>query len=155
MANVPDPLFLRKVIPSDEEFLFNWANDSETRKWSFNSKAITPGEHKEWFESKIDNPNVVMWILEKLNTPAGLVRLEKKDEAAVLNYLIAPDERGKGLAGRMLKMAMEKKRDYWENMRVLAYTLPENIPSIQSLEKSGFYLKRSDKEKNCYVYAEN
>ena len=49
MAKVSDSLFLRKVITTDEKLLLNWANDSETRKWSFNSKAITPGEHKEWW----------------------------------------------------------------------------------------------------------
>lgn len=152
MANVPNHLFLRKVISADEKLLLNWANDSETRKWSFNSNAIAPSEHKKWFKSKLNDPNVLMWILENVNRPAGLVRLEKEGGEVVLNYLIPPDERGKGLASKMLEMAMDKKKDYWANMRVLAYTLPKNIPSIKSLEKAGFSIMNSTDGKNCYVF---
>ena len=93
-----------------------------------------------------------MWILEDNNRPAGLVRLEKENNEVVLNYLIAPKERGKGLAKIMLEMAMDMKEDYWGNNKVLAYTLPKNIPSIKSLEKAGFSLVESTDKKSLYVF---
>ncbi|MBC8183893.1 GNAT family N-acetyltransferase [candidate division KSB1 bacterium] len=150
MANVSDFLFFRKVTTADEKLLLFWANDPETRKWSFNSNAIAPSEHKKWFKSNLNSPNVLMLILEYEKRPAGLVRLERKDNEVVLNYLIASEERGKGLASKMLEMAMDMKDDYWGNIKVLAYTLPENIASKKSLEKAGFTLLNSAEGKNCY-----
>ena len=98
-----DTLFLRKVTVDDEKLVLLWANDPETRKWSFNSNAITSSGHKKWFKSKLNEQNALMWIFEDNNRPAGLVRLEKENNEVVLNYLIAPKERGKGLAKKCLR----------------------------------------------------
>ena len=146
-------LSLRKVIYTDEILLFNWINDPDVRKWSFNKDSITLDEHKVWFKQKLDDKNILMWILEDDNSPAGLVRLEKNNSEVVLNYLIAYQSRGKGFANKMLKMVMVEVRSHWQNVKVLAYTLPENIASIKSLEKAGFYLENSSDEKNCYVFS--
>ena len=150
MAKISDSLFLRKVIMADKKLLLLWANDSETRKWSFNSNTIAPFEHKKRFKKKLNSPNVLMLILEQGNIPAGLASLEKEDDEIVLNYMIAPEERGQGLASKMLEMAMDIKENYWGNIKVLAYTLPENIASKKSLEKAGFTLMNSSEVKNCY-----
>ena len=91
-----------------------------------------------------------MWILDYNNSPAGLVRLEKYENEVILNYLISTESRGKRLAVSMLKMAINELRCYWNNVKILAYTLPENIASIKSLEKAGFSLENSN-EKKCYV----
>ena len=145
-------LSLRKVNKKDESLLFNWANDSNVREWSFNKKVITLDEHKEWFKRKFSDENVLIWILEDKNMPIGMVRLEKEGNRILLNYLIAPQSRGKKLASKMLGMAMKELNDHWKNVKVLAYTLPENIASIKSLENAGFYLDGSSAEKNCYVF---
>ena len=136
----------------DEKLLLLWANDSETREWSFNSNTITPSEHKKWLKSKLNSQNVLMLMLEYENRPSGLVRLERDDDEVVLSYMIAPEERGQGLASNMLEMAMDMKEDYWGNIKILAYTLPENFASKKSLEKTGFYFVSANNGKNCYVY---
>ena len=143
---------LRKVIKADKDLLFNWSNDPDVRKWSFSKRAIAVNEHTIWFEKKYNDPNVLMWIFEYDNLPSGLVRLEKDNSEVVLNYLIESQSRGKGLASKMLKMAMSEVRSHWQNIKVLAYTLPENIASIKSLEKAGFILDSLGDEKNCYVF---
>lgn len=145
-------LSLRKVIKTDKNLLFKWANDPEVRKWSFSNNAITKSEHKIWFDKKHKDPNVLMWIFEDDNSPAGMFRLEKENNKVLLNYLMASQSRGKGLASKMLKMAINEVKSHWQNIKVLAYTLPENIASIKSLEKAGFCLESSSDEKNCYVF---
>ena len=67
-----ETLSLRKVNKKDESLLFNWANDSDVRKWSFNKKTITLDKHKIWFEGKLSNKNVLIWILEDENISAGM-----------------------------------------------------------------------------------
>ena len=147
-------LSLRKVIKTDEILLFDWINDPDVRKWSFNKNSITLDVHKIWFKQKFDDVNVLMWIFEVNSTPAGLVRLEKDNSEVVINYLISSQSRGKGLASKMLKMAMNEVRSHWQNIKVFAYTLPENIASKKSLEKAGFFLENSSNEKNCYIFNE-
>ncbi len=146
-------LLLRKANINDESLLFNWANDPDVRKWSFNKKIISLSEHKVWFNRKLTNKNIIIWILESSNTPAGMVRFEKKENKILLNYLIAPHWRGQRLASNMLTMAMIELNNYWKNIKVLAYTLPENIASIKSLEKAGFSFENSSTEKKCYVFS--
>ena len=152
MGNSKNHLSLRKVIYTDEILLFNWINDPDVRKWSFGKHFIKLDEHTKWFEKKYNDDNVLMWIFEVNNDPAGLVRIEKEDNKVLLNYLIAPQSRGKRLATKMLKIAMNEVRIHWHNIKVFAYTLPENIASIKSLEKAGFYLEDSSNEKKCYVF---
>ena len=47
---------------------------------------------------------------------------------------------------------MDIKEDYWGNIKVLAYTFPENIASKKSLKKVGFSLMNSAEGKNCYKF---
>lgn len=145
-------LSLRKVINTDEDLLLIWANDPVVRKGSFNKDAITKDEHRIWFDKKHRDPNVLMWIFEVNNSPVGLVRLEKDNNEVVLSYQIASQSRGKGLASKMLKMAMNEVESHWRNIKILAYTLPVNIASVKSLEKAGYCLESSSDEKNCYVF---
>tara|TARA_B100000315_G_scaffold175348_1_gene163860 strand:+ start:841 stop:1314 length:474 start_codon:yes stop_codon:yes gene_type:complete len=152
MDDINNHLSLRKVIYTDESLLFNWANDPDVRKWSFSKNIISLDEHKIWFNKKLNDSNVLMLIFEVNNTPTGMVRLEKENGEVVLNYLIASQSRGKGLASRMLKMAMNEVENHWQSFKVLAYTLPGNIASTKSLEKAGFLLSETDTRKNFLVY---
>ncbi len=152
MIDFKEYISLRKVVRNDEKLIFNWVNDPEVRKWSFNKKLILLDDHKIWFEKKILDPNLSMWIFEVNKSPMGLVRLEKDNDDIVLHYLLAPQARGKGFASKMLKMAVKEIISYRQKIKVFAYTLPGNIASIKSLKKAGFSCVRSNNEKNSYVY---
>jgi RimJ/RimL family protein N-acetyltransferase len=121
------------------------------RQWSFNQDTVVVDEHKAWFNSKVNNAKVLMWIFECENIPAGMVRLEKEGDDVYLNYLIASNSRGGGLASNMLKMAMVEVGDFWKDINVFAYTLPDNIASIKSLERAGFSKHSSTNHKKCYI----
>lgn len=129
-----------------------WENDPDVRKWSFNKKPISIDQHKVWFKRKLADENVLLWIMEDRNLPAGMVRIEKKENMVLLNYLVAPRYRGKKLASKMLGMAITELNNYWKNAIVYAYTLLNNIASIKSLENAGFILDDSNTEKKCYVF---
>jgi len=143
---------LRRAVEKDGPLLFDWINDPAVRQWSFNKDIITLDEHKAWFNSKVNNGNVLIWIFEYENAPAGMVRLEKEDDNVNLNYLIASHSRGKGLASNMLKMATVEVEGYWENINIFAYTLSDNIASIKSLKRAGFSKHSAIKDKKCYIF---
>jgi len=143
---------LRRAVEEDESLLFDWINDPAVRQWSFNKDTITLDEHKAWFKSRVNDGNVLIWIFEYQNAPAGMVRLEKEDDNVNLNYLIASNSRGKGLASNMLKMVTVEAEVYWKNINILAYTLSENIASIKSLKKAGFSKYSETNDKKCFIY---
>ena len=145
-------MILRKVNNNDVDLLFSWINDPIVRDLSFTKNPIELNDHKIWFKKKYKDPNILMWILENHCIPLGLVRLEKNGCEVNLNYLIAPDSRGQGLAPKMLIKSINQVKQYWNNIHILAYTLPENIASIKSLERAGFKFKSKDAEKICYTY---
>ena len=81
-----------------------------------------------------------------------MVRLEKEDDNVNLNYLIASNSRGKGLASNMLKMATVEVEGYWQNINIFAYTLSDNIASIKSLKRAGFSNHSATNDKKCYIF---
>ena len=144
---------LKKVIIDDEELLLKWANDPVVRKGSFNHNTISKVEHHSWFINKLEDPDVLMWIFELNNNPSGLVRFEKNNKGeAVISYQLVKFARGKKLASKMLKLAIEEIEKSWGDIKILAFTLPENLASIKSLENVGFCLIRSIDRKNLYEY---
>ncbi len=152
MIKADNSFTLRNVNSSDKNQLLDWANDIETRKWSFNSKPIKVSEHKKWFNSKNIDKDVAFWIFEFENTPSGVVRFEKYNRKFILHYQIAPQMRGKKLASFMLTEALKKLKKSCLVTEVYAYTYPENLASIKSLKKAGFNLFGNDGGKHCYLY---
>ena len=140
MVNSKNRLSIRKVKKTDLELLFDWSNDPVVRRWSFKKHFLSMDEHKNWFNQRINNENVFMWIFEYNNSPAGIVRIEKNNEEFILNYQISPKSRGKGLATQMLKMTIDEFRNLIPNSNILGYTFPDNIASIKSMERAGFVL---------------
>ena len=153
MDNRNIKLSLRKVIHSHKNLLLNWANDPVVRKGSFQNHMITEDEHEKWFDSKLNNPNVLMWIFTYNGSPAGTIRFEKDKKEVILSYQIAPNYRGKGLGTDMLKMAIERVEYNWHHSnKIMAYTVPGNIASVKSMEKVGFCLESSSNEKIVMYY---
>ena len=148
-------LSLRKVTKDDMGLLFKWVNDPVVRKWSFNKQPITLEEHECWFNEKYNDPSTIIWILEESAQPSGVVRFEKNTNRVLLNYLIAPEARGKKLASKMLLMSIDKLEKFWKGIDIIAYSLPENIASIKSLKKVGFCLLAMDSRQNSYVLQRN
>ena len=143
---------LNRATYEDEKLLFDWINDIDVRRWSFNKNKILLDEHKSWFKNKINDNDSLIWIFRNNGCDIGMVRLEKEDNQAILNYLISAQHRGKHYAAKMLIMAMQKVTEIWDSTRIVAYTLSDNYPSVKSLEKAGFILESSNEEKNCFVY---
>jgi UDP-2,4-diacetamido-2,4,6-trideoxy-beta-L-altropyranose hydrolase len=129
---------LRRVKPEDKELILSWANDPEVRRSSFDSNVISPAQHQMWFSEKFGSPDTLMFIFENQRKPTGLVRLEKDKDRVELSYLIAPRERGKGLASKMLDMAISQKRKIWGSREVFASIVDDNIASKKALLAAGF-----------------
>ena len=142
----------RKVKKKDEKILFEWNNDFQVRRWSFNKKVISLNEHKEYIKKKIKQKNFIMWLFLYNKKPCGLIKISKSKNKAILSYLISKKYRGKKIASIMLFRAKQKFCKKFPNISILAYVLPKNKISTKSLLRAGFTLKGSKKNKKIYIH---
>jgi RimJ/RimL family protein N-acetyltransferase len=125
---------LRKVGPSDRELLFNWANEPDTRNMSINSTPITWENHLSWFDRKLVDESVKMFILAEGEKNIGQVRFEYRDNEWLIGYSIAKEFRGKGLGKQILLAGIGQI----EKGKITGYVKPENLASVKIFRDLGF-----------------
>jgi len=136
---------LRRACSDDVMITFNWANDPEVRRSSYNPNPITLEDHTNWFAKKIKAPNTFYYIVEVNSTPIGQIRFDGEDEV-VISYLIDIEMRGKGLASLILEKGVETLLNDCQSIHsIIGYVKNENVASCKAFEKAGFALS-SDKE---------
>jgi RimJ/RimL family protein N-acetyltransferase len=143
-------LSYRKATKNDALLYFNWVNDSNVRKLSFNSSEIDLDGHMKWFKTRIEDLNCTMLVFqneEKLNI--GQIRIQKEtDSEALIGISIAKEHRGNGYSSEMLKMTsdsfFENNRDY----RINAFINISNLNSKYAFEKAGFEFEKELMFKN-------
>ena len=95
---------IRKVQIKDLYITYDWANDSNVRKFSFNKNKITLKEHANWFFTTLENSDREYYILEVNGKAAGSIRFDlEENHIAKINYLLDPIFKGKGLGTYLLE----------------------------------------------------
>ena len=134
-------LELRSVEAKDCELLWKWANDPEVRAASFSKEAIAWNEHVTWFSNKLADRNSRMFLALENGVPVGQIRLDRISEGeAEIDISVAPEQRGRGCASRMLVQAAGEAFRDGSTVRLHGFILPTNRASIQAFEKAGFHL---------------
>ncbi len=114
-------LKLRRTTLTDLEITYQWASNSEIRKFSFNKNPIFRDEHTNWFNNKLHAEDCCFLILENiLGTPLGSIRVDLKNSKGTISYLVDPVYQGNGYG----KLILQLLEDY----------ISENSLSIASLE---------------------
>jgi len=101
-------LNLRHATPADAKLYFDWANDPVVRANSFHHAPIPWEEHLGWFERKLSDRKVRLYVAELRGLPVAQVRFELADGRAMISLSIAADARGKRLGSALLKLAARK-----------------------------------------------
>ena len=140
-------LSLRLAESTDKDLLLEWANDQEVLRWSWRRNGpIKESAHKKWFEEKRASRRTELLIAESDNIPCGLVRVEEEETLVSIHYSISRPFRGRGLAKKMLSMAIKRIQNRWPARTIYAETFPENHASINSLISVGFLLESEDEK---------
>lgn len=106
----------------DAGLLHRWANDPDTRRWSFTTDPIPWDVHRAWLEGVLREG--VLLIGEDESGPVGSVRFNADGEVSIT---VAPARRGRGLARPMLDSALQ----YSNARRVVAFVRPDNEASMR------------------------
>ena len=128
--------YFKRAVESDCKQLFDWTNEEEVRRNSFNSNEITFEEHKKWFKNKLDSDTCFLYLFYMNESPVGQVRVDIVDEEGIISYSIDKKYRGKGLAIEMLKLL--ETEIYIQNINVknlIGFVKIENIASQKIFEK--------------------
>ena len=141
-AMAENKVFLRKVREDDCKLLWKWANEKETRKWSFSSQPISCRDHQKWFAGKFKDPSCFHFIATDIfGNAVGQIRFDVVDDIAETHITIERDMRGSGTGSRLLKVAVDELRDLALIKCVRGHVLPENIASIRAFKNAGFQKK--------------
>jgi len=98
----------RPVQHSDAQLLFDWVNDSSTRKSSLNSNKIIWKEHLMWFNQKMNDPKTKMHLFFNEKVPISILRLEENNDSINISFSVDKNHRGKGIGGYMIAFALRK-----------------------------------------------
>ena len=136
LASSNTKLNLRKAEKKDARLYFDWANDPEVRRQSFDSRPIAWPEHEAWFARRLDDA-LLLVAEDEAGVPAGQVRFERKD-AWRINYSLAAEFRGVGLGAKMLTMAIQELRRRHPDAKLLAEVRTANPASRRVFAALGF-----------------
>ena len=130
---------LRNVEACDINDLFNWRNNSDVRKNSFNSDLISWDEHEKWFKSKLQDTESVIYIAYYEKTKVGSIRFEDKGDAIKVSIMLNPDFLGKGLGSEVIRLGKDRFINEKRPCKpIIAEVKKDNIASIKVFQKAGF-----------------
>ena len=132
--------YLKSASVKDRELIFNWRNETITRKYSLNKNLISKEDHNNWYSKVLNVENIHIFIFLSNHIPVGMIRFEKKPKKTEINYLIDKNHRKKGYSLIMIKMGIQKISLIWPKITFQATVLRDNEPSHKVLQNIGFSL---------------
>lgn len=142
-------LKLRKANLRDLYTYFNWVNEKEVIKNSFNKKTINIESHKNWFKNQIKDKDSYMYVLEINKLPIGQVRFNVNKKNALIDYSLDETIRGRGLGKTLINFGLKKIRPLKINL-VNAEVKSINFKSKLIFKNLGF---KEIKIKSKYIYS--
>ncbi len=105
VPRTPFALRARPASAADAELLHEWRNDETTRQWSRSSDPIAWHDHLQWLCGSLARDDRLLLIVENAeHTPVGTVRWDRGDDQTwEVSVTVAPQHRGRGLAGPVLR----------------------------------------------------
>ena len=143
-------LTLRPAAAEDEARTLRWANDRDTRRWSFTEERISPTDHREWFARRLsDKDGCRMYVLvDEWCSEIGVVRLDRNSEGAwQMSATLATGYRNRGLAEPLVRLACDQHlHEFGPDLIVEAKVRLSRPGAGQVLARAGFRRLEGDVE---------
>jgi spore coat polysaccharide biosynthesis protein SpsF len=133
-----DGLRLRPATESDEELLLVWRNDPGTVRSSLASAVVAPEDHHRWFGDRLADAGCRVLVAESHGTAVGTVRVDVSEGTGVVSITIAPDRRGEGLGGAVLRQLLRDLSGDAQVVDLVAAVRAENAASLAAFGSAGF-----------------
>ena len=137
----------RKATIEDFSFLLRLRNDSATREYSRNTAKVSETEHRVWLLATLSNPERFLYVAQNADTLVGTVRFDNLKDGFEISWTVAPEARGKGIGGEMLRAALTLHAP-----PIFAEIKKENIASQKIAERAGFMRQEEKDGSVVWVY---
>lgn len=132
-----DKIQLRQANIDDMGIYFNWANDLDVRKHSFNPQPIMWETHEKWFMEKIDSSNSLLFVLNADELPVGQIRFDRVGNKFKIDYSLDNFVRKRGWGARLIELGM-KMMEKFKPVEILAEVHVENQASQKIFTRLGY-----------------
>ncbi|MGH3878627.1 MAG: GNAT family N-acetyltransferase [Actinophytocola sp.] len=129
---------IREATGADAERLLEWRNDPDTLAWSRGHHPVAEPVHRRWLASSLQNPNRLLLVAET-DHPNGTVRFDRiDDDTWEVSITVAPADRGKGLAEKLLTLGEAALRARHRPSTILANIHEDNTRSLTLFRHAGY-----------------
>lgn len=155
ICNLETPrLLLRKILPCDEQDMFEYSKNPETSKyllWEPHHSVAFTRAHICYLQKQYQNASFFDWALVdkksgKMIGTCGFTEIYEKRKTAEVGYVLSPAFHRQGLAPEALNKVMEYGFCTLGLNRLLARVMEENLASQKVLTRLGFQLDPAHKE---------
>jgi spore coat polysaccharide biosynthesis predicted glycosyltransferase SpsG/GNAT superfamily N-acetyltransferase len=135
------PLVLRRVEAEDSRALWEWANDPETRSWSFDTAPIPWPRHVDWMAGKLADEGCAFFVGEVGDERVGCVRFDRPEAGAeplVVSVTVAPAWRGRGVGRALIDMGTARVLRQTPQRSIRAYIRCGNSASVRAFQAARY-----------------
>lgn len=150
----PD-IYIHRAKIEDASLLWEWANDADVRRFSFNKEPIEYSHHLEWLKNKLQSEAISFWLIELKGVPVAQVRYEKvAPDMAEINFSVSANFRGQGIGALALQETESLAGSELDIFHLQAIVLKKNPASQRVFEKCGYTLKGQEIREGivCFRY---
>lgn len=131
---------LRLMDERDLPTIREWRNHPRINPYMFSQHQITEEEHRNWFDSSLNNALRKLFIYEADDSKLGFVQFQQRATGSGVlewGFYISPDAE-KGTGTRMGSLALAQAFNDLDATKVYGEVLSFNMPSIKLHERLGF-----------------
>ena len=130
---------LREAGAADIHDVFEWHNAPSTWQFSIHQRPATWGEHQQWYQRVLEDPDRVLLIGEADGSPVGVLRFDIVGNKAVVSVYLVPGHYGRGFGKRLLEEGMQWLRAHRSEVTLIeAVVAAENIASCRVFSELGY-----------------
>lgn len=138
-------LAVRRACLDDAMDILRWRNDPVARAMSRHNEPINESDHMAWYSGAVVDPNrlFLVGILDGMSI--GIVRFDNLGASMTeVSITVAPEARGKGLGGELLRLALQYLHSVTPSVPVLAVARMDNNSSLRLFQAQGFIRDSDD-----------
>lgn len=142
---------IRMARPDDSEKLFQWRNHPSIREVSRNTNVIDWQDHQNWFASVLTDPERMLLIGLRSESPVGVVRFDKRNDEAEISIYVVSESATSGLGLSLLQSAEHWLRgNHPEIRKIRAHVLGANKRSQRLFSGAGYQVESTHYSKKLH-----
>ena len=146
-----EQIWSRPVNLGDSKEILLWRNDRVSRENFKNQDIVSQKEHQVWLEKKLNSSSSSLIMFGRDEIKIGIVRLDIEQEYIDVSINLNPNERGKKLGKKILKVSERYLNESLKEKKLRAEILKRNIPSQKVFERAGYKLESTKSNMLIYI----